>query len=140
MNLIYDFAFIFVALFALGFTIFIHELGHFLAARQRGLVILRFSIGFGPKIFGWTRNGVEYRLSAIPFGGYVALPQLADMGRLEGQRRSTTHPTPRKRIRISSGKMLTTIRKMRIYRAKKQSLCRKYLTQTRCLSQLWGRL
>ena len=86
MSLLYDFAFIFVALFALGFTIFIHELGHFLAARQRGLVILRFSIGFGPKLFGWTRNGVEYRLSAIPFGGYVALPQLADMGRLEGQR------------------------------------------------------
>ena len=39
----------------------------------------------GPKIFGWTRNGVEYRLSAIPFGGYVALPQLVDMGRLEGK-------------------------------------------------------
>ena len=72
------------ALFALGFTIFIHELGHFLAARKRGLVIKRFSIGFGPRIFGWTRNGVEYRLSAIPFGGYVALPQLVDMGRLEG--------------------------------------------------------
>ena len=86
MSILYDFAFIFVALFALGFTIFIHELGHFLAARQRGLVILRFSIGFGPKLFGWTRNGVEYRLSAIPFGGYVALPQLADMGRLEGRR------------------------------------------------------
>ena len=49
MSILYDFAFIFVALFALGFTIFIHELGHFLAARQRGLVILRFSIGFGPK-------------------------------------------------------------------------------------------
>ena len=86
MSILYDFAFIFVALFALGFTIFIHELGHFLAARQRGLIILRFSIGFGPKLFGWTRNGVEYRLSAIPFGGYVALPQLADTGRLEGQK------------------------------------------------------
>ena len=85
MSLLYDSAFIFVALFALGFTIFIHELGHFLAARRRGLLITRFSIGFGPKIFGWTRNGVEYRLSAIPFGGYVALPQLVDMGRLEGK-------------------------------------------------------
>ena len=80
--MLYDIAFLFVALFALGFDI--HELGHFLAARQRGLVITRFSIGFGPKLFGWTRNGVEYRLSAIPFGGYVALPQLSDMGRLEG--------------------------------------------------------
>lgn len=84
MSLLYDISFIFVALFALGFTIFIHELGHFLAARRRGLIVKRFSIGFGPKIFGWTSNGVEYRLSAIPFGGYVALPQLVDMGRLEG--------------------------------------------------------
>ena len=48
------------------------------------MIITRFSIGFGPKLTGWTRNGVEYRLSAIPFGGYVALPQLSDMGRLEG--------------------------------------------------------
>src|SRR6056300_236250 len=84
MTVLYDIAFLFVALFALGFTIFIHELGHFLTARSRGLIITRFSIGFGPKLFGWTRNGVEYRLSAIPFGGYVALPQLSDMGRLEG--------------------------------------------------------
>jgi regulator of sigma E protease len=84
MELLENIAFILEALFALGFTIFIHELGHFLAARKRGLVIKRFSIGFGPRIFGWTRNGVEYRLSAIPFGGYVALPQLVDMGRLEG--------------------------------------------------------
>ena len=87
MSILYDFTFLLVALFALGFTIFIHELGHFLAARQRGLLIKRFSIGFGPKIFGWPRNGVEYRLSAIPFGGYVALPQLVDMGRIEGSDR-----------------------------------------------------
>jgi regulator of sigma E protease len=84
MTALYDIAFLFVALFALGFTIFIHELGHFLAARKRGLIITRFSIGFGPKLFGWNRNGVDYRLSAIPFGGYVALPQLSDMGRIEG--------------------------------------------------------
>jgi regulator of sigma E protease len=85
MSFLYDFAFLLVALLALGFTIFIHELGHFLAARQRGLIIKRFSIGFGPKIFGWEEDGVEYRISMFPFGGYVALPQLADMGRVEGQ-------------------------------------------------------
>ena len=51
MDSLYDIAFLFVALFALGFTIFIHELGHFLAARRRGLIITRFSIGFGPKIW-----------------------------------------------------------------------------------------
>jgi len=73
-----------VAFFALGFSIFIHELGHFLAARKRGLVADRFSIGFGPRLFGWSKNGTDYRISLLPFGGYVSLPQLADMGRLEG--------------------------------------------------------
>ena len=68
-----------------GGSIFIHEWGHFLAARRRGLTVERFSIGFGPKLLSWTRNGVEYRIAAIPFGGYVALPQLADLSGIEGQ-------------------------------------------------------
>ena len=72
------------AIFGLGLSIFVHELGHFLAARKRGLKVLRFSIGMGPKLFSWNKDGVEYRISALPLGGYVALPQLADMGRLEG--------------------------------------------------------
>ena len=73
-----------LALFALGFSIFIHELGHFIAAKKRGLVADRFSIGFGPRLFGWHRNGTDFRLSLLPLGGYVSLPQLADMGRIEG--------------------------------------------------------
>ena len=72
------------AIFGLGLSIFVHELGHFLAARNRGLKVLRFSIGMGPKLYTWHRGGVEYCISALPLGGYVALPQLADMGRLEG--------------------------------------------------------
>jgi regulator of sigma E protease len=72
-----------------GGSIFVHELGHFLAARRRGMVVERFSIGFGPKIFSWRgKDGVEYRISWLPLGGYVALPQLADMRGIEGE--STT--------------------------------------------------
>ncbi len=84
MSLLLNFWFLCIALFALGLSIFVHELGHYLAAVKRGLKVERFSIGFGPRLFGWTRNGVDYRISLIPLGGYVALPQLADMGRLEG--------------------------------------------------------
>jgi len=73
-----------IALGALGFSIFIHELGHFIAAKKRGLIADRFSIGFGPRIFGWNYKGTDFRLSLFPLGGYVSLPQLADMGRLEG--------------------------------------------------------
>ncbi len=80
LNIIY----VAVAIFALGFCIFIHELGHFIAAKKRGLVADRFSIGFGPRLCGWQWKGTDFRLSLIPLGGYVSLPQLVDMGRLEG--------------------------------------------------------
>ncbi|HWZ95048.1 MAG TPA: RIP metalloprotease RseP [Opitutaceae bacterium] len=75
----------FLVVLFFGGSIFVHELGHFLAARWRGARVERFSIGFGPKIFSWYRNGVEYRVSWIPLGGYVLLPQLADLGALEGK-------------------------------------------------------
>jgi regulator of sigma E protease len=84
MDFLLNFWFILIALFALGFSIFIHELGHFIAARKRGLIADRFSIGFGPRLFGWHYKGTDFRLSLLPLGGYVSLPQLADMGRLEG--------------------------------------------------------
>lgn len=57
----------------LGVLIFVHELGHFLVAKRAGVTVLRFSLGFGPKIFGITRGGTEYCLSAIPLGGYVKM-------------------------------------------------------------------
>jgi regulator of sigma E protease len=69
-----------------GGSILVHELGHFWAARRRGVYVERFSIGFGPKIVSWRgKDGVEYRLSWLPLGGYVALPQLADMSAIEGE-------------------------------------------------------
>lgn len=77
---------VFLIVLFFGGSIFVHELGHFLAARRRGLHVERFSIGFGPKIFSWRgKDGVEYRLSWLPLGGYVALPQLADMRGIEGE-------------------------------------------------------
>jgi regulator of sigma E protease len=75
----------FLVVLFFGGSIFVHELGHFLAARWRGVHVERFSIGFGPKIFSWRRHDVEYRLSWLPLGGYVLLPQLADLGALEGK-------------------------------------------------------
>lgn len=77
---------IFLVVLFFGASIFIHELGHYLAARWRGLKIERFSIGFGPRLFGWVdKRGVDWRVSLIPLGGYVALPQLADMQGVEGK-------------------------------------------------------
>ncbi len=86
---------VFLIVLFFGGSIFVHELGHFLAARRRGVKVSRFSIGFGPAI--WSRigkDGVEYRLSWIPLGGYVALPQLADMAAIEGETESADRLPP----------------------------------------------
>ena len=57
----------------LGVLIFVHELGHFIVAKSSGVTVLRFSLGFGPKIVGFTRGTTEYRLSMLPLGGYVKM-------------------------------------------------------------------
>src|SRR5215831_5843178 len=74
--------------------IFVHELGHFLAARWRGLKIDRFAIWFGKPIWKKKINGVEYALGTIPAGGYVSLPQMATMEAIEGKSESSGQPLP----------------------------------------------
>ena len=73
-----------VLMFALA--ILIHEFGHFIVARKLGLRVEAFSIGFGPALWKKKVNGVEYRISAIPLGGYVSLPDMDPEGtkKLEG--------------------------------------------------------
>jgi regulator of sigma E protease len=60
-------------LFVLGIVVFVHELGHFLAARRVGVRVLTFSLGFGPKLLKFRRGDTEYAISAIPLGGYVKM-------------------------------------------------------------------
>ena len=64
---------VFLAIVSLGFLIFIHELGHFCAAKRCGIKVNTFSIGFGPKIVGIQRGETEYKISMLPFGGYVQM-------------------------------------------------------------------
>ncbi len=61
------------AIIVLGILIFVHELGHFLVAKFCGVRVLKFSLGFGPKLFGFRKGDTEYLLSAIPLGGYVKM-------------------------------------------------------------------
>ncbi len=57
----------------LGFVIFIHELGHFLLAKWNDVKVEKFSIGFGPTLFGFTRGETQYVLAAVPLGGFVKM-------------------------------------------------------------------
>ena len=61
------------AVVMLGVLIFVHELGHFLVAKRSGVGVLKFSLGFGPKLVGVKRGETEYLLSALPLGGYVKM-------------------------------------------------------------------
>jgi regulator of sigma E protease len=65
--------------------IIVHELGHFLAAKWRGLVVERFGIWFGKPLWEKEFKGVKYSLGSIPAGGFVALPQMAPMEAIEGK-------------------------------------------------------
>jgi regulator of sigma E protease len=64
---------IFAFVVVLGILIFFHELGHFLVARLFGVGVEKFSLGFGPRLFGKTVGITDYRISAIPLGGYVKM-------------------------------------------------------------------
>lgn len=70
------------AIIVLGILIFVHELGHFLVAKLVGVRVEKFSLGFGPKIFGIKRGETEYLLSALPLGGYVKM--FGEGGVIEG--------------------------------------------------------
>lgn len=74
--------------------IFVHELGHFLAARWRGLKVDRFAIWFGKPLWKKNLNGVEYVLGCIPAGGYVSLPQMATMEAIEGKADTAAETLP----------------------------------------------
>jgi regulator of sigma E protease len=68
-----------------GAAVFVHEYGHYWMALRRGLKIEGFSIGFGPKIVTWMRDGVEWSWRWIPAGGFVKLPQMVTSEALEGK-------------------------------------------------------
>ncbi len=76
---------ILLALMILNVMILVHEWGHFLAARWRGLKVDKFQIWFGKPIWKKTVNGVQYGLGWLPAGGFVALPQMAPMDAIEGK-------------------------------------------------------
>ncbi len=63
---------------ALSILVFIHELGHFLAAKAFGMRVEQFSIGFPPRLFGKTVGETEYRVGAVPLGGYVKISGMID--------------------------------------------------------------
>jgi len=95
-----------LVLIFLGISIFVHELGHFLAARFCGMIVDTFSIGFGPAIWKKKVGATSYKLGWIPFGGYVALPQLDPEAMDKIQGKNEEGGEPRKLPRIEPWKKI----------------------------------
>lgn len=83
-KILYTVILIIEVLLVFNLMILVHEWGHFLAARWRGLHVDRFQIWFGKPLWKKTVNGVQYGLGCIPAGGFVSLPQMAPMEAIEG--------------------------------------------------------
>ena len=81
--LIQNFLYIILALFGIGFLIFIHELGHYFMARRVGITVEVFAIGFGRPIYEWEHKGVKWKIGWLPFGGYVKMAGTEKKGSLE---------------------------------------------------------
>lgn len=93
-------------LLVLGVLVSFHELGHFLAARWVGVKVLKYSIGFGPKLLGRQIGETEYLISAMPLGGYVKLfgEEETEAITPEDRRRSFTHQSiPKKMLIVAAG-------------------------------------
>ena len=70
-----------------GAAVFVHEWGHYFMALRRKMKVEAFAIGFGPKIFGWRKNGIDYSWRWIPAGGFVRIPQMITSEALEGKQK-----------------------------------------------------
>src|SRR5213595_3096271 len=75
---------IFVALIVLGIIIVIHEFGHFAVAKLFKIRVETFSVGFGPRLIGFRRGDTDYRISALPLGGYVKMAGETPMDEIKG--------------------------------------------------------
>ena len=70
--MIVDILYILLAIALLGVLVMVHEFGHYIVGRLTGMTVLEFSIGFGPKLLGWKRKGIDYSLRVVPLGGYCS--------------------------------------------------------------------
>lgn len=86
--------YILFAIFVFGFLIFIHELGHFIAAKKLGVQVNEFSICMGPVLWKRTKGETTYSIRAIPIGGFCAM---------EGEDEAKDNPGPSRRYRGGGG-------------------------------------
>lgn len=104
--------FLFSAVVLLGILIFVHELGHFIFAKLMNVKVLKFSLGFGPKVLGKKHGDTEYMISAVPLGGYVKMlgeDQGDEVGDEERQRAYNFQPVWKRFLIVVSGPVFNIV-------------------------------
>jgi regulator of sigma E protease len=100
------------ALILLGILIFVHEFGHFLFAKLMGVKVLKFSLGFGPKVFGKKCGETEYLLSSVPLGGYVKMlgeDQGDEISDADRERAFSSQPVWKRLLIVFSGPLFNVL-------------------------------
>jgi len=103
---------ILISVLVFGFLIFVHELGHFIAARLFGITVYEFSIGMGPKLVWYDskKSGIRYKICMIPFGGYVSMAgEGEDDSAPSDDPRALTNQKPWKRLIVMSAGGLVNV-------------------------------
>ncbi len=104
-----EFGSILLAVLGIGLLIFLHEGGHFLAARVAGVRVEVFSLGFGPRLGGFEWRGTDFRISAVPFGGYVMVAGQDPSDRRYPAKESLASKTVSQRALFWSGGVLVNL-------------------------------
>lgn len=97
---------IFIGLIGISIVVFIHELGHFTFAKLFKVEVETFSVGMGPRLFGFKYKETDYRLSALPLGGYCKLKGHDDLARTMGEKGEAFEPEPGSFYYISAWKRI----------------------------------
>lgn len=91
----------FLVICILSFLVFIHELGHYIAARKEGMEVQVFSIGFGKPVFTWRYQGVLWQICWLPFGGYVKIAGMGEQDSKDKNKNSFYNKSPWSRARVA---------------------------------------
>jgi len=95
--------------FVLGILVLVHEFGHFIAAKGAGVRVEVFSIGFGPRLFGFRKGETDYRISAFPLGGYVKLPGENPGESTGAPWELTSKPAPQRLLIFAAGSLMNIL-------------------------------
>ncbi len=99
--------YVLLAIVMLGIIVTVHEFGHYLVGRLCGIGVLEFSVGFGPRLFGWERKGIQYSLRAIPLGGYCAF--LGEDERNDDPRAMNNQPVWKRFLTVLAGPFMNFV-------------------------------